>query len=191
MSDLDYVESAGGVRFRALKELYDRQSNADPNSLERRASEYALDLALSSKRDANQYLARNAFRNARHILARKDRSNRAEAKTPIKAFGTHSELREYNPAEHRDQHPYRLTEHSGDPSGNPYLQAAFRDLKQRLARRLRERHSCAPDVMEAMIQDVPVAETAEQLDYSERRIKDIRKMVRDETEALIEEVMNQ
>ena len=45
--------------------------------------------------------------------------------------------------------------------------------------------------MEAMIQDVPVAETAEQLDYSERRIKDIRKMVRDETEALIEEVMNQ
>jgi hypothetical protein len=45
--------------------------------------------------------------------------------------------------------------------------------------------------MEAMIRDVPVSETAEQLDYSERRIKDIRKMVREETEALLEEVVSQ
>jgi hypothetical protein len=67
------AESLSDARARAILKLQHHRDSRDPNSFEHKAADHAIDLVLNERRPEGPFLAHNALRDARKILARQRR----------------------------------------------------------------------------------------------------------------------
>ncbi len=69
------AECLSDARARAILQLQRHRDKRDPNSLEHKAADHAIDLVLSPSRPEGPFLAHNALKDARKILTRQRRRN--------------------------------------------------------------------------------------------------------------------
>jgi len=166
MTELD--EATLPWRFSAVLQLQQLRDHFPPGSYTYRAAEHAIDLALSPNRSVSGYLANDALDNAQFIISRRERS------APVLSLQDDD-----------------VTTASHLPS--PYDDAGYSSFLKELTARVRKLHEHGLAVLQAMRRDENVARTAERVGCSESTIVRVRKSIREETKAILEDqgVMSQ
>lgn len=160
MTELD--EATLPRRFNAVVQLQKLRDHFSPGSFECRAAEHAIDLALSPNRSVTGYLANDTLDNAQFIISRRERS------APFLSLQDDD-----------------VTTASRLPS--PYDDVGYSSFLKELKARVQELHEHSLTVLQAMRQDENVARTAQRVGCSESTIVRVRKSIREETKAILED----
>jgi hypothetical protein len=170
--EMQVTQPISSARWRAVQQLQDIRWRRRPNFFEFDIADYAGGLVLSPTRSEDGFLVINALKDARSVLIRRKRRDRARGMIPLLGSNAGDNPLEVAPEVQRDKtyaaSQGRGTEHT----------VGWREIYDQLAKLVAQRNHHAAACLDAWRNGADLNETAARLGISRDYVKKLRGLIR-------------